>query len=104
MNLDSITRAQITKLEEDENFKKLDAEMQNEILRQAEERLKLEEQKNLRISIEEQVNNEVQRLSNVSTEIQKTNLASLSSEYKKIIADLDSAIARQRTLNALRST
>jgi hypothetical protein len=102
--VDHFTRANLKKLEEDENFKKLDIERQNEILRQAEERIALEDKKNIRIGLEQQVNDEVQRLSNVSTEVQKTNLGSLSKEYKKIIADLDSAIQRQRTLNALRSS
>lgn len=102
--VDSFTRANLRKLEEDENFKKLDVERQNEILRLAEERIALEDKKNIRIGLEQQVNDEIQRLSNLSTEIQKTNLGSLSKEYKKIIADLDLAIQRQRTLNSLRSS
>lgn len=104
MNLESINRAQIKKLEESEEFKKLDTEMQNEILRQAEERLKLEESKNLRIDLENQVSEEIVRLSNASTELQKANLGSLAKEYQKIIADINSAISRQRELNSLRSS
>lgn len=104
MNLERFTRKNLKDLENSEKFKELDVETQNEILRQWEERLALEEKKNFRIDLENQVNDEVIRLSNVSTEVQKTNLASLDAEYKKVIASLDAAIARQRTLNALRSS
>ena len=104
MNLEKFTRKNLKDLENSEKFKELDVETQNEILRQWEERLALEEKKNFRIDLENQVNDEVIRLSNVSTEVQKTNLASLDAEYKKVISSLDAAIARQRTLNALRSS
>lgn len=104
MNLDRFTRKQMKDLENSEKFKELDIETQNEILRQGEERLALEEKKNFRINLENEVNDEVVRLSNVSTEVQKSNLVSLDVEYKKIIANLDTAIARQRTLNSLRSS
>jgi hypothetical protein len=77
-------------------------EEQELILKLAREKIELTAQKDAIIQMQTEIHDATIELSNSSTAIQMANITALKSEYATLIAQIQSAIARQRELNAMK--
>lgn len=100
----------LKKLDEDEynrlitdaRFLAMTQEEQELILKLAREKMQLTMQKDAIIMMQQEVHDATVELSNSATAIQQANINSLKSEYATLIAQIQTAIAKQRELNALK--
>lgn len=101
----------LKKLDEDEynrlitdaRFLAMTQEEQNLILKLAREKMQLTLQKDAIIMMQQDVHDATVELSNSATAIQQANINTLKSEYATLIAQIQTAIAKQRELNAIKS-
>lgn len=88
----------------DERFLAMTAEEQELILKLAREKLELENQKNAIIQQQQEIHDATVMLSESATAIQSANIGKLKWEYATLIAQIQTAIATQQRLNALRNS
>lgn len=99
-----VTQEQLDQALTDERFLRLSQEEQELITKLAKEKISLWEQKDFIVSIEQEISDKKIELSNSTTEILKADISTLSSEYKKLISEIQTAINKQKELNALKGT
>lgn len=104
LDLKSLDEKTYNDLLKSEKFKAMTEEEQNLILKLAREKLELTIQKDAVIAMQQEISDRTVELSNVTTAIQQANINTLKSEYQTLIGQINSAIARQRELNALRAS
>lgn len=92
------------KLIANERFLAMTQEEQELILKLAREKMQLTMQKDAIIQMQQEVYDATVELSNSATAIQQSNINSLKWEYATLIAQIQTAIAKQRELNALKSS
>ena len=90
--------AEIQKLISEENLKNYSLEEQELILKLGRERIQLEQQKEEKIRLEEDVHRKFNQLSNDTTNLQIKNLGKLKNEYRSLIAQIETALAKQAQL------
>lgn len=90
--------AEVQKLISDENLKNYSLEEQELILKLGRERIQLEQQKEEKIRLEEDVHKKFNQLSNDTTNLQIKNLGKLKNEYRSLIAQIETALAKQAQL------
>ena len=90
--------AEVQKLISDENLKNYSLEEQELILKLGRERIQLEQQKEEKIKLEEDVHKKFNQLSNDTTNLQIKNLGKLKNEYRSLIAQIETALAKQAQL------
>lgn len=90
--------AEVQKLISDENLKNYSLEEQELILKLGRERIQLEQQKEEKIRLEEDVHKKFNQLSNDTTNLQIKNLGKLKNEYRNLIAQIETALAKQAQL------
>lgn len=90
--------AEVQKLISDENLKNYSLEEQELILKLGRERIQLEQQKEEKIRLEEDVHRKFNQLSNDTTNLQIKNLGKLKNEYRSLIAQIETALAKQAQL------
>lgn len=100
--LKSLTQQQLDKVTADQRFLAMSQEEQELILKLGREKIQLTNQKNEIIQMQQDIATATQTLSNETTAIQMTNIASLKSEYATLIAQIQTAISKQRELNAVK--
>lgn len=103
LNLKSLNEQQFNKIISDARFQAMSQEEQELILKLAREKIELTAQKDAIIQMQTDIANATIELSNSSTAIQMANITALKSEYATLIAQIQSAIARQRELNAVKN-
>ena len=96
--------AEVGTLISEENLKNYSIEERELILKLARERIQLEQQREEKLALEEDLHKKVMQLSNDTTSLQLTNLWKLKTEYRTLISQIETAISKQRQLNALRSS
>lgn len=89
---------------ETEAFKRFTKEEQALLLKLAREKIALTQQKDAIILQQQEISDKTIELSITTTEVQMANINDLQSEYTSLIAQIDRAIAKQRSLNALRGS
>ena len=94
--------AEVQKLISDENLKNYSLEEQELILKLGRERIQLEQQKEEKIRLEEDVHRKFNQLSNDTTNLQIKNLGKLKNEYRSLIAQIETALAKQAQLRGSR--
>jgi hypothetical protein len=99
-----IDQVMLEKIQEDERFQNMSTEEQDLFIKLANEKVALWEQKNYIIQLENEIAEAKINLSNSTTEVLKQDVASLSTEYQELIAQIQSAISAQRELNSLKSS
>ena len=87
----------------DERFLAMTAEEQELILKLAREKVELNRQKDAIIQQQQDIYDATVMLSNTATEVQKANIGTLKGEYATLIAQIQTAINKQRELNNARS-
>lgn len=102
--LKKLDEDEYNKLIADERFLAMTQEEQELILKLAREKMQLTMQKDAIIQMQQEVHDATVELSNSATAIQQSNINSLKSEYATLIGQIQTAIAKQRELNALRSS
>lgn len=90
--------AEVQKLISEENLKNYSLEEQELILKLGRERIQLEQQKEEKIRLEEDVHRKFNQLSNDATNLQIKNLGKLKNEYRNLIAQIETALAKQAQL------
>ena len=90
--------AEVQKLISEENLKNYSLEEQELILKLGRERIQLEQQKEEKIRLEEDVHRKFNQLSNDTTNLQIKNLGKLKNEYRSLIAQIETALAKQAQL------
>lgn len=90
--------AEVQKLISEENLKNYSLEEQELILKLGRERIQLEQQKEEKIRLEEDVHRKFNQLSNDATNLQIKNLGKLKNEYRSLIAQIETALAKQAQL------
>ena len=90
--------AEVQKLISEENLKNYSLEEQELILKLGRERIQLEQQKEEKIRLEEDVHKKFNQLSNDTTNLQIKNLGKLKNEYRSLIAQIETALAKQAQL------
>lgn len=90
--------AEVQKLISEENLKNYSLEEQELILKLGRERIQLEQQKEEKIRLEEDVHRKFNQLSNDTTNLQIKNLGKLKNEYRNLIAQIETALAKQAQL------
>lgn len=90
--------AEVQKLISEENLKNYSLEEQEFILKLGRERIQLEQQKEEKIRLEEDVHRKFNQLSNDTTNLQIKNLGKLKNEYRNLIAQIETALAKQAQL------
>ena len=101
-DLERMDQKEYNKMLKDEKFLAMTEEEQQLMLKLAREKLELTNQKDAIIEMQQEIADATIELSNLSTEVQQANIGKLKSEYATLIAQIDRAIERQRTLNALK--
>lgn len=96
--------AEVWTLISEENLKNYSIEERELILKLARERIQLEQQREEKLALEQDLHKKVMQLSNDTTSLQLTNLWKLKTEYRTLISQIETAISKQRQLNALRSS
>lgn len=96
--------AEVGTLISEENLKNYSIEERELILKLARERIQLEQQREEKLALEQDLHKKVMQLSNDTTSLQLTNLWKLKTEYRTLISQIETAISKQRQLNALRSS
>ena len=96
--------AEVGTLISEDNLKNYSIEERELILKLARERIQLEQQREEKLALEEDLHKKVMQLSNDTTSLQLTNLWKLKTEYRTLISQIETAISKQRQLNALRSS
>ena len=89
---------EVQKLISEENLKNYSLEEQELILKLGRERIQLEQQKEEKIRLEEDVHRKFNQLSNDTTNLQIKNLGKLKNEYRSLIAQIETALAKQAQL------
>ncbi len=89
---------EVQKLISEENLKNYSLEEQELILKLGRERIQLEQQKEEKIRLEENVHRKFNQLSNDTTNLQIKNLGKLKNEYRSLIAQIETALAKQAQL------
>ena len=102
--LKKLDEDEYNKLITDARFLAMTQEEQELILKLAREKMQLTMQKDAIIQMQQEVHDATVELSNSATAIQQANINSLKSEYATLIAQIQTAIAKQRELNALKSS
>lgn len=87
----------------DERFLAMTQEEQELILKLAREKVELNRQKDAIIQQQQDIYDATVMLSNTATEVQKANIGTLKGEYATLIAQIQTAINKQRELNNARS-
>ena len=90
--------AEVQKLISEENLKNYSLEEQELIVKLGRERIQLEQQKEEKIRLEEDVHRKFNQLSNDTTNLQIKNLGKLKNEYRSLIAQIETALAKQAQL------
>ncbi len=90
--------AEVQKLISEENLKNYSLEEQELILKLGRERIQLEQQKEEKIRLEEDVHRKFNQLSNDTTNLQIKNLGKLKNEYRSLISQIETALAKQAQL------
>lgn len=103
LNLKKLDQESLDKLLADQRFQNFSQEEQELILKLAREKIQLTAQKDAVIALQQEVHDKTVELSNSATAIQMANITAIESEYQQLISQIDTAIAKQRQLNALRS-
>jgi len=96
--------AEVGTLISEDNLKNYSIEERELILKLARERIQLEQQREEKLALEQDLHKKVMQLSNDTTSLQLTNLWKLKTEYRTLISQIETAISKQRQLNALRSS
>lgn len=96
--------AEVGALISEDNLKNYSIEERELILKLARERIQLEQQREEKLALEQDLHKKVMQLSNDTTSLQLTNLWKLKTEYRTLISQIETAISKQRQLNALRSS
>lgn len=104
LDLKSLDEKTYNDLLKSEKFKAMTEEEQNLILKLAREKLELTMQKDAIVAMQQEIADKTVELSNSTTAIQQANIATLKGEYASLISQINSAIQRQRELNALRAS
>ena len=99
-----VTQSEIDQIINDERFLRLSEEEQELILKLAREKEALTRQKDEAIALQIEINNATIELSNATTAILNENINNLSTSYKSLISQINSAISAQKRLNALRNS
>lgn len=102
LDLKKLDQESLNKLLEDERFKQFTQEEQELVLKLAREKIQLTAQKDAIISQQREIAETTIALSNSATAIQMSNIISLENEYANLISQINTAISRQRSLNALK--
>lgn len=89
---------EVQKLISEENLKNYSLEEQELILKLGRERIQLEQQKEEKIRLEEDVHRKFNQLSNDTTNLQIKNLGKLKNEYRSLIAQIETVLAKQAQL------
>lgn len=89
---------EVAKLITEENLKNYSLQEQELILKLGRERIQLEQQKEEKIRLEEDVHRKFNQLSNDTTNLQIKNLGKLKNEYRSLIAQIETALAKQAQL------
>lgn len=90
--------AEVQKLISEENLKNYSLEEQELIVKLGRERIQLEQQKEEKIRLEEDVHRKFNQLSNDTTNLQIKNLGKLKNEYRSLITQIETALAKQAQL------
>lgn len=96
-----LSREEFENIKKNDSFKNMSQEEQDLIKKLGEEKVKLTEQNDFIIWLEQEIANKKVELSQQTTEMLQKDLSSLWDSYKKIIAQIQSAITAQRQLNSL---
>lgn len=90
--------AEVAKLITADHLENYNLEERELILKLARERIQLEQQKEEKIRLEEDVHRKFNQLSNDTTNLQIKNLGKLKNEYRNLIAQIETALAKQAQL------
>lgn len=102
LQMKSLNEQQFNKIISDARFQAMSQEEQELILKLAREKIELTNQKDAIIQMQTEIANATIELSNGATAIQMANITALKTEYATLIAQIQSAIAKQRELNSLK--
>jgi len=93
---------QLNELMKTAQFERLETEEQNLILKLARDKFKLEEQKRQMIAMQREVAWATINLSNEVHRVLMENTNAMSNKYRALVREIQSAIVKQRELNAIR--
>lgn len=99
LNRKGLNEKELNQILNDENFKQFDKEVQDLILKLAREKIELTRQKDEAITLQEEINRKTIELSNKTTKLLWNNVNKLKWEYRKLIDEINKAIAKQRQFN-----
>lgn len=104
LNLKKLDQEELDKILADERFANMSQEEQELILKLARDKIQLTAQKDAIIQMQTEIRDATIELSNSATAVQMANITAIKSEYADVIAQIQTAIAKQRELNALKSS